>query len=150
MRPSEVRDYVLRDHQEIAQRLHRLEELARHLIDGRMQLLETVRTEVTALHDALAAHMEWEDRFLRPVLAIVASERVDHFDRDHAEQRDLFMLLRERALEPSRTPLLVAGTALDLVRILREDMVTEESVFLDEALLVDEPHLGGDGRAAGR
>ena len=80
----------------------------------------------------------------------VGQPALDAFDRDHSEQRDLFVMLRERALEPTRTPLLVAGTALDLVRILRADMVSEESVFLDESLLADEPHTAGDARAVGR
>jgi len=142
MRPSEVRARVLADHEQLRDRLNRIERLARQARAHQAPSPSDLRGEAEALLDRLAIHMHWEDRHLVPVLREAdgwGDVRVERFAQEHREQRELLeYVLRE--LHDSRRPEgVVAGKVLDLVALLRLDMEEEESAFLDERLLRDDP-----------
>jgi len=142
MRPSAVRERVLSDHQELRRRLDRIERLAREGLAGPAPAGGDLRGEAEALLDRLAIHMGWEDLYLVPVLRETdawGDARIARFDREHREQRELLEYVLRQLHDAARPERLVAGTVLDLVVLLREDMDDEESAFLDEQLLRDDP-----------
>jgi len=142
MRPSEIRRRVLADHEELRDRLNRIERLAHRARAPHGPSPSGLRGEAEALLDRLAIHMHWEDRYLIPVLREAdgwGEVRVDRFARDHREQRELLEYVLRELHDPRRPEGVVAGKVLDLVALLREDMAEEESAFLGQRLLRDDP-----------
>jgi len=142
MRPTEVREYVLADHEALREQLNRIERLAGEVRAGQAPSPSGLRGEAEALLDRLAVHMHWEDRHLVPVLREADSwgdVRVERFAREHREQRELVEYVLRELHDAHRPEDVVAGKVLDLVALLRGDMEEEESAFLDEHLLRDDP-----------
>jgi iron-sulfur cluster repair protein YtfE (RIC family) len=140
MRPSDVRQRVLSDHEELRGRLDRLERLARAVATGAGP--RELRAEAEALLDRLAIHMSWEDLYLVPVLREAdgwGDARTARFADEHREQRELLEYVLRSLHDANRPGPVVASNVLDLVSLLRADMVDEESAFLDERLLRDDP-----------
>ena len=142
LRPSEIRQQVLDDHETIRGILLSLEDLSRRVIGGQQGLAGPLRLEGETLLSRLRHHMHWEDVHLRPALLEVpgawGKERAEELDRDHREQRDLLSDALDRVQDPSRPPSLVARNLLDLVELLRADMEQEERDLLDERVLRDD------------
>jgi hemerythrin-like domain-containing protein len=140
MRPSEVRARVLSDHDELRGRLDRLERVALAASSG--DSAEALRPEAEAFLDRLAIHMSWEDLHLVPVLREADSwgeERIARFAEEHREQREMLEYVLRELHDAGRPETVVARKVLDLVALLRADMEEEESVFLDERILRDDP-----------
>jgi iron-sulfur cluster repair protein YtfE (RIC family) len=140
MRPSDVRRRVLSDHEELRGRLDLLERLAEAVRQGG----ETarLRAEAESLLDRLAIHMSWEDLYLVPVLREAdawGEVRTARFADEHREQRELLEYVLRSLHDQSRPGPVVASNVLDFVALLRADMVDEESAFLDEHVLRDDP-----------
>jgi len=141
MRPSEVRERVLADHEELRGRLERLERLALAAAAGSDDA-RALRGEAESFLDRLAIHMGWEDLHLVPVLREADSwgeVRIERFGREHREQRELLEYVLRELHDERRPEPVVARRVLDLVALLRADMDEEESVFLDERILRDDP-----------
>jgi iron-sulfur cluster repair protein YtfE (RIC family) len=142
MRPSEVRERVLSDHEELRGRLAELEELARASLERGPGAGVGLRTRAEDLLDHLAIHMSWEDRYLVPVLRAAdgwGEARSGRLAREHLEQRELLEYALRQLHDADRPEAVVARNLLDLVALLREDMLEEECAFLDERLLRDDP-----------
>ena len=142
MRPSEIRQHVLRDHEELRERLERLENRARDILEARAQSPAALREQAERLLERLATHMSWEDRYLLPVLRQADScddTRTRKFTSDHIEQRELLEYALRKLHDAERPDVVVASNLLDLVELLREDMLEEEAIFLDEAIVHDDP-----------
>lgn len=141
MRPSEVRTRVMADHEELRGRLDRLERLALAAAAGDDEPTE-LRNEAEGFLDRLSIHMGWEDLHLVPVLREADSwgeVRIERFDKEHREQRELLEYVLRELHDRARPETVVARKVLDLVALLRADMEEEESVFLDERILRDDP-----------
>jgi iron-sulfur cluster repair protein YtfE (RIC family) len=141
MKPTEVRRRILHDHDGLRTLLCQLEDSASNVLNGKRRLLGRLRGEGEQLLEQLLEHMSWEDRYLAPALRDAdawGEERAARLDHDHREQRELLRHVLEKLHDQSRPPVLLARTMLDLVQLLREDMVDEEKTLLDERVLRDD------------
>ena len=141
MRPSEVRRSVLSDHQKLREQLTKLEQLSRAALVGTQLPRAALRGEAKVLLASLASHLNWEDRYLAPVLREAdawGALRCVKMAEDHHEQRNLLEYVLRQLHDESRPGSIVAGNLLDLIALLREDMNEEESALLDENLLRDD------------
>ena len=142
MRPSEIRKRVLSDHEDLRGRLAALEQVARATLAGTAGAAAGLREAAEALLDRLAVHMTWEDRYLVPVLRVAdgwGDARSGRLAGEHREQRELLEYELRQLHDTSRPDAVVARNLLDFIKLLREDMQDEESAFLDERLLRDDP-----------
>jgi hypothetical protein len=142
MRPSEVRERVLSDHEELRGRLAEIERMARATLGGGPGEGAGLRVRAEELLDRLAIHMSWEDRYLVPVLRTAdgwGDARSGRLAREHLEQRELLEYALRQLHDADRPEAVVARNLLDLVALLREDMQDEERAFLDARLLRDDP-----------
>jgi hemerythrin-like domain-containing protein len=140
MKPSEVRERVLAEHEALRRQLARLEERARLVAGGASDAAPTLRAEGTAFLALLGEHMRWEEQHLVPALRALGArgrEQATALVREHAEQRELLDDALARLRDGARPSLLVARNLLDLAALLREDMEREEQARLDPRLLRD-------------
>ena len=142
MRPSEVRERVLGDHEAIRERLGRLETLLDRVHQGSREAdWSELRRVALELLERLRTHMRWEDRYLIPALREAdawGEERAARLRADHGAQRDQHsdfdQRLSDRACPNSR----VASDVSRLIELLREDMREEERDLLDARVLRDD------------
>jgi hemerythrin-like domain-containing protein len=123
MKPSEVRERILADHEALRRRLAALEEQARRVAAGAADAAPLLRAEGEALLDLLREHLSWEDRHLVPALRAAGScgtEHVRALAQEHAEQREILDDALARLRDGGRPPLLVARNLLDLAALLRD------------------------------
>jgi len=142
MKPSEVRERVLADHEELRHRLAALERIARANLGGGPGASAGLRERAEELLDRLAIHMSWEDRYLVPVLRAAdgwGDARSGRLAQEHLEQRELLEYELRQLHDASRPDAVIARNLLDLTELLRADMRDEESAFLDARLLRDDP-----------
>jgi hemerythrin-like domain-containing protein len=140
MRPSEVRERILADHEGLRRRLAALEEQARRVAAGAADAAPTLRAEGEALLALLGEHLSWEDRYLVPALCAAGTRgaaQVKALSEEHAEQREILADALASLRDGRRPTLLVARNLLDLAALLREDMDREEQARLDPRLLPD-------------
>ena len=141
MRPSEIRERILGDHETIRAMLVTVERVGRQVMEGESQLIGPLRFEAETLLQKLLTHMGWEDQYLRPALLEADAwgrERAEHLDRDHREQREILQYALSSIEDQSRPPLVISRQILDLVRLLREDMEEEESLLVNDRVLRDD------------
>lgn len=141
MRPAETREWVLKDHQDLRARLEALEEVGRKVQDGDRRLLGPLRVATEQFLRRFESHTRWEDAHLRPALLEAdawGQERAERLDHDHEEQRELLEYILRQLREAGRPPALVARSVLDLIALIRQDMVDEENDLLDERVLRDD------------
>ncbi len=141
MRPSEVRQRILDDHEVIRAMLHAVEQVSTEVINGASQLTGPMRLEGETLMERLLEHMHWEDLHLRPALCEAdawGQERAERLDRDHREQREMLHYALASVEDQSRPPLVIARQLQDLVRLLREDMEDEEQLLVNDRVLRDD------------
>ena len=142
MRPSEVRERVLADHEELRHRLGPIERMARAVLAQQPCSPSALRQETEALLDRLAIHMRWEDLHLVPVLREAdgwGDVRIDRFAKEHLEQRELLEYILRQLHDDDRPDDVMARNVVDFAALLRADMDDEESVFLDERVVRDDP-----------
>ena len=140
MRPSEVRERVLADHERLRADFVRIEALARAVRDGALVRLGDLRVEGDALLARLLTHMRWEESHLLPALREADSwgaERAARVIKDHREQRELFRFVHSRLSDTQAWPVM-AQRLSDLIALLRDDMAEEERDLLDERVLRDD------------
>jgi iron-sulfur cluster repair protein YtfE (RIC family) len=141
MRPSEIRERVVREHRDLRARVERVDGLSRAALAGTAGSMEDLRSEARGLIRTLDAHMRWEDEELLPALASAdewGPERLRRMQSDHREQRELLRYASGVLDDETRAPELIARTTLDLVRLLQDDMEDEEEVMLDADVLRDD------------
>lgn len=141
MRPSQVRERVLADHEALRRHLRELEAAARGALDEPEGGDARLRGRAEAFVSTLAEHMRWEDRYLAPALRNAdawGQERADLLASDHREQRELLDDVVTKLRDQRRPPKLVAENVLDLIALLRDDMEQEEALLLDPRVLRDD------------
>ena len=141
MRPSEVRERILYDHETLRAMLVSVERVSLQVMDGESVLVGPLRFEAETLLERLLEHMSWEDQYLRPALLdadVWGQERAAHLDRDHREQREMLQYALASIEDQSRPPLVIARQVLDLVRLLRDDMNEEEGLLVNDRVLRDD------------
>jgi iron-sulfur cluster repair protein YtfE (RIC family) len=141
MKPSQIRDAVLRDHAELRTQIDEIEGIARRLADGDSERGFQLWRLAKALLGRLEVHMDWEDRHLVPALRQAdawGDERAAEIEHDHAEQREMLGYVIRQLDDSQPIPELLAATMLDLVEFLRRDMEHEERDLLDPRVLRDD------------
>lgn len=141
MRPSEIRERILHDHETLRAMLLSVERVSLGVMEGESQLIGPLRFEAESLLERLLTHMGWEDQYLRPALLEADAwgrERAEHLDRDHREQREMLQYALASLEDQSRPPLVISRQVLDLVRLLREDMDEEEELLVNDRVLRDD------------
>lgn len=141
MQASQVRTYILKEHNRLRVLLEGLEGLARDVLQEDAAPSLALRGEANALLARLASHMSWEDQYLVPVLRQAdawGEARCERLASEHREQRELLEYALRRLHDEHQPDSVVAGNLLDLIELLREDMRDEEAVFLDERVLRDD------------
>lgn len=138
MRPSEVRRQILADHDRLRGVLLSIEALGVRVLAGATESVRPLRLEGETLHELLFEHMGWEDRYLAPALRDAGDwgvERARRLDQEHREQRELLAHTLAGLRDPSRPTVALARTMVDLVALLRADMIDEEETVLDPRLV---------------
>lgn len=141
MRPSEVRRRVFSDHESLRARLDEIEDLVGVVSGGDAERGLSLRMRAVELLDTLELHMQWEERFLVPVLQdsdAWGPARVERFHTEHREQREVLRHLLGVLGDNGRPASLLARSVRDFAVLLRADMDEEESVFLDPSVVRDD------------
>jgi hemerythrin-like domain-containing protein len=145
MKPSEVRERVLAEHDALRARLNHLDQAARQVLAGERALLGALRLEGEALLKLLLEHMQWEDVHLAPALLRAdpaGAERAAQLAREHREQRELLEHTLRALQDQTRPTVVLARSLVDLADLLQREMADEEASLLEERVLRDEPEVG--------
>ncbi len=141
MKPSEIRERTLRDHEALRTALDRLERRCREAAGGGSLPVGQIREAAHALLVDIERHMRWEERHLEPAIREAdawGNERADSMRSDHREQREALGHVLAGLRDPGRPPALVTPMLLDLIALLRDDMAEEEDLLLDPRVLRDD------------
>ncbi|MDH3213251.1 MAG: hemerythrin domain-containing protein [Myxococcales bacterium] len=141
MKPSEVRQQVLAEHAALRDKLAELEQIAHPVLEGERGGLRSLRLEGETLLKLLLDHIQWEDVNLEPALRrsdVWGDARAEKLARDHREQRELLEHALRGLQDQSRPAVIIARSLVDLVALVREDMIDEEASLLDERVLRDD------------
>jgi hypothetical protein len=134
MEPAQVRDMVLRDHEELKAKLAHLYRVIAHAD------VQAMAREARVLLHKLAAHLELEDAMLAPVLRTIDAwgpVRADRLNEDHtAQRREISELLH--FLEESEDAERIADRVSRFAETLERDMKEEEHDVLSSELLRDD------------
>ena len=141
MRPSEVREMILADHDKIRVLLDRVEALAAEVGGGNASAAGSLRQSGAALHTELSRHLDLEDEHLGPALRDAdgwGEERERQLREEHREQRALLAYILEQIRDTDRLPVLLSQTLRTFVASIREDMEHEEAAVLRDDILRDD------------
>jgi len=141
MRPSNVRQRILKEHGELRERLDELERHAEALRREGAAALQEALARARAFYDQLRAHTELEDDILVPAMREAdawGDVRAEGLLEHHREQRTQ---LRELSGEAAGeiAPGDLAARLEQLIEEVRADMKHEESGILSTDLLRDDP-----------
>ncbi len=139
MRPSEVRQRILKEHERLRDSIYIVRNLAREAAQGDSSRVSILVKRAVGLGSELRTHLDLEDRHLVPVvLECLGDEAAADLSREHAEQRALLEYILRRLRDERRTPLLLAREPQTLSELLLEDMAREEKELLANADLWDD------------
>ena len=141
MRPSEVRQRILNDHQVIKIMVSEVRDLALRIQVGEEHLSARLRECGQNLYERFCQHIDLEDAILIGALRDVdawGEERADELRNEHQEQREVLTYLLERLLDASQPQTLMVNDLLNFTAWLRDDMRHEEEMILHEDLLRDD------------
>jgi hypothetical protein len=141
MRPSEVRQRILDDHQLIKIMVSEIRDLALRIQTGEEFLAGRLRERGRNLFEQFCHHIDLEDVILIGALRDAdawGEERADELRNEHREQREVLGYLLERLIDPTQPQILMLHDLLNFTAWLGEDMKHEEETFLREDLLRDD------------
>lgn len=141
MRPSEVRQTILEDHEALRRSFRKLRDLLHAEGGDGPERDAHVRELGAALRQRFLRHLDLEDRFLVPALRGIDAwgpERAERVSREHAEQRERLERLLADLRDPARPVEALVAELDELVRDLLIDMEHEERAVLSEDLLRDD------------
>ncbi len=141
MRPSEVRQQILGDHQLIEIRVSKVRDLAVRIQAGEQFLSGRLRERGQDLYEHLCQHIDLEDVILVDALRSAdawGEECAEELRSDHEEQREVLAYLLERLLDPTQPQILMVHDLLNFTSWLRDDIRHEEETVLREDLLRDD------------
>lgn len=140
MYPSQVRNRILEDHNEIRALLEKLEELEAAPA-GEAASVELINA-ATTLKTKLRAHIELEDEILDPALNEVGDAwrklRQQKLQDLHVEHERLLATLDEVLKSDPVASKPLHDTVNALIASVREDMELEESILLSDNVLRDD------------
>ena len=142
VKPEEILECVLADHEALRGMLVRVEVLAHHVLQGRVRFAKELREQFMVLDGRLREHLELEERILAP--ALLASDawgpdRVERLHQEHGRQREIMTEAWYAGRQGEPNILVFALLAWGFVRMLREDMAEEERISLNDRVLGDNP-----------
>ncbi len=147
MRPSEVRQRILEDHERLRDLIYFVRNLAREVARGDLSRVPILQKYAVGLDSELRTHLDLEDRHLVPVvLECLGEQAAAELSREHAEQRALLECVLKRWRDERRPPLPLARELQALSELLLEDMAREEEELLANVNLWDD--LSEDAAAA--
>ena len=139
MRPSEVRQRILEEHERLRDSIYTVRNLARETAGGDSSRVPILKKRAVGLSSELSTHLDLEDRHLVPVvLECLGEQAAADLSREHAEQRALLECVLERLRDERRPSLLLARELETLSELLLEDMAREERELLANADLWDD------------
>ena len=141
MQPSEVRQAILTQHEELRGLLRSLEELARRAAESDDSCVPALREVGVYAHGKLVEHLDFEDRYLVPAIRAAdgwGEERGNLLAREHVEQRELFQYVLDRLRDTNRASVLLGRELLAFVEVLLADMEHEEQTVLNAEILRDD------------
>lgn len=144
--PGELLERVLSDHEVLRGMLVRVEVLARRVLAGRVRLAKNLREQLTALDARFREHVDLEEKLLAPALLAADAwgpARVERMHEEHARQREILSELWSAGRDGNPNIFILALLAWGFVRMLREDMIEEERISLNDRVLGDssiDPH----------
>ena len=139
MRPSEVRQRILEDHERLRDSIYIVRNLALEEAGGDSSRVPILEKLAVALGSELRTHLDLEDRHLVPVVLECLGERAAaDLSREHAEQRALLGCVLGRLRREVRPASLLASELQALSELLLEDMAREEEELLANANLWDD------------
>ena len=137
--PSEVRTLIVKGHDELRERIHKLSITAHEVLENMGKSDRLLRSELAALLEMVEEHMQLEERVLLPALRETDSwgeERVERFQAEHARQYEIIAELLG-SLEQAR-PFGLALITCGFIDLLQRDMREEESTSLTGRVLRDD------------
>jgi hemerythrin-like domain-containing protein len=141
MRPSQIRERILGEHDTLREMVSGLAELANRFDPERDDAAAELRKAGFECLETFAAHLDTEDGLLIPVLATIPEEGpvlAERLRREHHEQRELLEFLVRRLEDNQRPTSLVVNELHNFAEYLRLDMSHEEATILREDLLRDD------------
>lgn len=140
--PSQVRQRILDEHDNLRRLLIDLDALADAVLDGNSGLGARLRDKSTEIYEILRDHIDLEDRILAPALRETpgfGELREQRLLEHHAEQRKAFeTAIAELRIGPP-SPRSLARRIRELVADIRVDMAREDKDLLNPDLLKDDP-----------
>ena len=138
MRPSEVRQRILEEHERLRDSIHIVRNLAREVAQGNRSRVPILQRRVVGLDTELRTHLDLEDRHLVPVVReCLGEEAAAVLSREHAEQRSLLECVLRRSRDERRDPLPLARELQAFSELLLEDMAREEDELIANTDLWD-------------
>ncbi len=141
MRPSEVRQRILNDHQVIKIMVSEVRDLALRIQVGEEHLSGRLRERARILYQHFCRHIDLEDVILVGALRDAdawGEERAEELRNEHREQREVLTYLLDRLLDRTQPQILTVVDLLNFTAWLRDDMRHEEETILHEDLLRDD------------
>lgn len=145
--PSEVRDRVLSQHEDLRARLVQLTQLSRLAADDRAARA-TLREGLLDLVAFLDAHMALEDDILLPALMAAdafGDVRSDRLHDHHADDRTRAEAIRSDLADPRVAAEVLVRWCERLAEDLRLEMADEEATLLRPDILRDDVITSGVG-----
>ena len=142
MKPSEVRERILTEHDKLREIITALAASARNFDPGDPAAGRELRAAGLACFEAFAAHLKSEDALLGPALEKIpenGSDMAERLRREHREQRELLDFLVRRLEDNERPSSLVVEELHNFAEYVRLDMCHEEATILRGDLLRDDP-----------
>jgi hypothetical protein len=132
VKPDEIRQRILQDHEVIRGLLVDVEANAAKASQGDADATDALRDRGLKLSNFLFEHLSLEDAYLAPILLQCRGEQAArHLSEEHREQRLLFAFLVGRLLDASRPAVLLVRELQTFVSLMRDDMRHEEEAFLE-------------------
>lgn len=141
LRPSEVRELILRQHRELRDQLRTVDDLAKRVLGGDAAPME-LRRRIVEMEAAFEEHLRTEEGTLLPLIAALeipgfGAARVDAVKDEHTRQRRILQEVADRAVSAAENGTQLAHKIRVLIRDLLIDMSHEEDDLLRADLLQD-------------
>ncbi len=140
MKPAEIRERIIEQHDRLRQRLDQVALLAERFEQGDATAAVPLRDEAATLYESFETHLLHEEAALLPLLRARGEEGhrlAACLEHEHREQRALLTYLMGRLRRNPVPTLLVAREVRNFIEYVRLDMEHEESKLLTDATLSD-------------
>lgn len=139
--PTQVRERVMADHEQLRGTIRRARTLARSVNDD-PATFDAFAVAAGELLSAVSDHLDLEDEILVPVLDSIDAwgpERAKRLAAEHAEQREVLARTQDELGSEDRDPLDIARGIERFIVRLEADMAIEEKTTLSDELFAAFP-----------